>query len=101
MAVHYLLVPLMAIRAQIDDALSQWYYNCLPVLGVNCTITREWRRLPVGYHGLGLPNHSLEKLADSIKFLQCHWGSTRNLDTSLRCSFELIQMETGLRGIFC
>ena len=99
-SVRYGLVPLMATRSQLDDALSRWYYHCLPSLGVNRNIRKEWKTLPVQYQGLGLPNLSLEKLADSLKLLQRHWGTTSDLGMALRCSFELVQMETGLQGNF-
>ena len=100
MAVRYGLVPLMATHTQIEEVLRQWYYNFLPALGVNRNITKGWRMLPVGFQGLGLPNLALEKLADSLKLLQCHWGTSSDLGISLRCSFQLIQIETGLRGNF-
>ena len=56
--------------------------------------------LPLAFQGLGLPNLSLEKLTDSLKLLHQHWGTTSDLGTALRCSFEVIQMETGLSGNF-
>ena len=100
MAVRYGLVPLMATRNQIDMALGRWYFQCLPALGVNHNIRKEWRMLPLQFQGLGLPNLSLEKLADSLKLLQRHWGTNSDLGRALKCSFELIQVETGLQGNF-
>jgi hypothetical protein len=100
MAVRYGLVPLMATRCQIDQALNKWYRQCLPALGINRNIRKEWKMLPLQFQGLGLPNLSLEKLADSLKLLQQHWGYNSDLGTALRYSFELIQMETGLSGNF-
>ena len=100
MAVRYGLVPLMATRNQIDAALGRWYFQCLPALGVNRNIRKEWRMLPLQFQGLGLPNLSLEKLADSLKLLQRHWGTNSDLGRALKCSFELIQVETGLQGNF-
>jgi hypothetical protein len=100
MAVRYGLVSLMASRCQIDHALDRWYYHCLPALGVNRNIRKDWQMLPLGFQGLGLPNLSLEKMTDSLKLLHQHWGTTSDLGTALRCSFELIQMETGLSGNF-
>ena len=99
-SVRYGLVPLMATRYQLDEALSRWYYHCLPALGVNRNIRKDWKMLPVQYQGLGLPNLSLEKLADSLKLLQRHWGTTSDLGMALRCSFELVQIETGIQGNF-
>ena len=68
MSVRYGLVTLMAKRSAIDDALGRWYYQCLPALGVNRNITKEWRMLPTCFQGLGLPNLSLEKLAESLNY---------------------------------
>ena len=100
MSVRYGLVPLMLQHQDIDKATSSWYYHCLPAPGVNRNIAKEWRTLPVEYQGLGLPNLSLEKLADSLRLLQRHWGSNTDVGWALRNLFELIQIETGLQGNF-
>ncbi len=100
MSVRYGLVPLMATRSSIDSATSRWYYHCLPALGVNRNIGHEWRTLPFEYQGLGLPNLSLEKLAECLHLLRHHWSQRTELGQALRLSFELIQIETGLRGNF-
>ena len=99
-AVRYGLVPLMANRQHIDDTFDAWYYHCLPKLGVNRNIRKEWRTLPVSFQGLGLPYLSLEKLADSLHFIQKHWSMKTAMGNILRCGFELIQIETGLQGNF-
>ena len=41
---------------------------------------------------------SIEKLALSIQYLQWHWGTSSTYRVALRCSFELVQIETGLQG---
>ena len=100
MSVRYGIVPLMASRSSIDYTVSKWYYHCLPALGVNRTIGHEWRTLPFEYQGLGLPNLSLEKLAESLHLLQHHWSRRTELGQALRLAFELVQVETGLHGNF-
>jgi hypothetical protein len=100
MSVRYGLIPLMASRSSIDYTISKWYYHCLPALGVNRTIGHEWRTLPSEYQGLGLPNLSLEKLAESLHLLQHHWSRRTELGQALRLAFELVQVETGLHGNF-
>jgi hypothetical protein len=54
----------------------------------------------VSFQGLGLPYLSLEKLAESLHFIQKHWGMKTAMGNILRCSFELNQIETGLQGNF-
>ena len=100
MSVRYGLIPLMASRDLIETRLSRWYYHCLPLLGVNRSIGQEWRTLPVEFQGLGLPDLTLEKTADSLHLLQYHWGHNTELGQALHLSFELTQIETGLQGNF-
>ena len=56
--------------------------------------------LPVEFQGLGLPDLTLEKTADSLHLLQYHWGHNTELGQALHLSFELTQIETGLQGNF-
>jgi hypothetical protein len=56
--------------------------------------------LPTQYQGLGLPVPSIEKLAVSQHCLQKHWGNDTTYGNALWCSFELVQLETGLQGNF-
>jgi hypothetical protein len=100
MSVRYGLIPLMASRETIETKISRWYYHCLPSLGVNRSIGSEWKTLPFEFQGLGLPNLTLEKTADSLHLLQHHWGHNTELGRALRLSFELVQVETGLYGNF-
>jgi hypothetical protein len=100
MSVRYGLIPLMASRELIETKLSRWYYHCLPLLGVNRSIGHEWKMLPFAFQGLGLPNLTLEKTADSLHLLQQHWGHNTELGQALHLSFELVQVETGLQGNF-
>ncbi len=99
-AVRYGLISLMASRQSIDNHLPKWYFKCLPHLGINRSITLPWRTLPRRFQGLGLPIFSLEKLADCLRLLQRHWGTESTLGKALKCSFELVQVETGLEGNF-
>lgn len=99
-AVRYGLICVMVERRYIDKHLPRWYYNCLPNLGINRHIALQWRTLPRQFQGLGLPVFSLEKLADCLRLLQRHWGSNSTLGNALKCSFELVQLETGLAGNF-
>ena len=99
-AVRYGLITLMASKQDIDNHLPKWYFKCLPHLGVHRSITLQWRTLPRRFQGLGLPVFSLEKLADCLRLLQQHWGTEGTLGKALKCSFELVQLETGLAGNF-
>ena len=99
-AVSYGLTTLMVPRSRLDDEFGHWFYTFLPALGVSRAITKEWRTLPIQYQGLGLPLMSIEKLALSLQYLQRHWGTKSTYGQALRCSFELVQLETGLEGNF-
>ena len=99
-SVRYGLMTLMATRECIDKYLPKWYFDCLPKLGINRHIAIPWRTLPRRFQGLGLPVFSLEKLADCLSLLQRHWNSNSTLGRALKCSFELVQLETGLAGNF-
>jgi hypothetical protein len=99
-AVSYGLTTLMTPRQTLDDSFNKWYYTLLPSLGVNRNISKEWRTLPQCYQGLGLPVMSIEKLAASIQYLLRHWDNPSTYGHALRCSFELLQVETGLKGNF-
>ncbi len=54
----------------------------------------------MSFQGLGLPYLSLEKLAESLHFIQKDWGMKTAMGNILRCSFELNQIETDLQGNF-
>ncbi len=70
----YGLVPPMDPPDVVTNAFQAFYFMALPPLGVNRYITLGWRMLPVEYQGLGLPNMALEKLAESLAWLQWFWG---------------------------
>jgi hypothetical protein len=99
-SVKYGLVTLMSYREDIDDHFHAWYYQCLPSLGINRSISKVWRTLPPEFQGLGLPNMSLEKLAASITLLRQHWNNNTAVGQALRGTYELCQLEIGLGGNF-
>jgi hypothetical protein len=57
---------------ELEDSFMKWYYQVLPALGDNRNLALGWRMMPSEFQGIGLPNMTLEKLAASIKYLQCH-----------------------------
>ena len=90
----------MTGRQDLDCHFQAWYYQCLPSLGINRNISKFWRTLPVEFQGLGLPNMSLEKLAVSLTFLRQHWANNTAVGKALRGTYELCQLEIGLKGNF-
>jgi hypothetical protein len=91
-------VVLMDSPTVVRDAFNALYFKCLPALGVNRCITRGWRMLPVSFQGLGLPNMALEKLSDSLMWLQRHWEVKEGVGLVVREAYERLQVETGLSG---
>ena len=49
--------------SKLEAMMQSLYFKCLPFLGVNRHITKEWRMLPEQYHGLGMPNYVVSCLA--------------------------------------
>ena len=54
--------------------------------------------IPSRYQGLGLPNMALEKLSESLLWLQRHWDVKEGVGLVVREAYECLQMETGLSG---
>jgi hypothetical protein len=69
----YGIVPVMDGPDVVNEAFQALYFQCLPSMGINRYIAKGWRMLPSHYQGLGLPNMALEKLAESLSWLQRHW----------------------------
>jgi hypothetical protein len=97
-SMSYGLVPLMDPPEVVTDSFQALYFMTLPALGVNRYITLGWRMLPVNFQGLGLPNMALEKLAESLSWLQRFWGVEEGAGHVVREAYERLQMETGLNG---
>jgi hypothetical protein len=66
------IIPVMDPPEIVEDAFQDLYFMCLSTLGVNRNITKGWRMLPCCFQGLGLPNMALEKLSESLMWLQRH-----------------------------
>jgi hypothetical protein len=54
--------------------------------------------LPCRFQGLGLPNMALEKLSESLMWLQRHWDVGEGMGLIVREAYECLQIETGLSG---
>ncbi len=96
----YGLVPMTEEPAVVKHHIMNWHYKSLPVLGVNRNIMVTWCWIPWEYQGLGLPNMGLEKCSAMVRYLLHHWGVRDGLGTWLKRSFELTQIECGLKGNF-
>lgn len=97
-SMSYGLVPLMDPPDVVTNAFQAFYFMALPALGVNRYITLGWRMLPVEFQGLGQPNMALEKLAESLAWLQRFWGVKEGAGHVVREAYERLQIETGLAG---
>lgn len=90
--------PLMTLPAILEESFLDCYYQVLPLLNVNRSITSDWQWLPCAYQGLGVPNLGVEKLMSMLQYLHHHWGCAGSMDFKLRQSFELLQVDCGLKG---
>ena len=63
---------------KIEQEFQRLYYKCLPKLGVNWCITREWRMLSLRYLGFGMPNMAVNFLARNMFFYSEHLGLSGN-----------------------
>jgi hypothetical protein len=54
--------------------------------------------LPCRFQGLDLPNMALEKLSESLLWLQRHWDIGEGMGLIVREAFERLQIKTGLSG---
>jgi hypothetical protein len=94
----YGIVPVMDPPEVMEDAFQDLYFKCLPTFGVNRNITKGWRMLPCRFQGLGLTNMALEKLSESLMWLQRHWDVGEGMGLVVREAYERLQIETGLSG---
>jgi hypothetical protein len=92
------IVPVMDPPQIVEDAFQDFYFKCLPTLGVNRNITLGWRMLPCRFQGIGLPNMALEKLSESLMWLQRHWDVGEGMGLIVCEAYEQLQIETGLSG---
>lgn len=92
------IVPVMDPPQVVKHAFQDLYFMCLQTLGVNRNITTGWRMLPCRFQGLGLPNMALEKLSESLMWLQRHWDVGEGMGLIVREAYECLQIETGLSG---
>jgi hypothetical protein len=86
LAISYQLFPKLVYGAaavthspqKLEKAFQSMWYTLLPSLCVNRNITKEYRRLPLHYQGLALPNLNIDALSKKVHLLQSHWdaGST-------------------------
>jgi hypothetical protein len=97
-SMSYGIVPVMDPPEVVEEAFQDLYFKCLPTFGVNRNITKGWRMLPCRFQGLGLPNMALEKLSESLMWLQRHWDVQEGMGLIVREAYERLQVETGLSG---
>ena len=74
------------------------YYKILPVLGVNRSISKEWRTLSERFRGLGLPNFVVDCLAAKLFYMQNVWGFDCAAGNMMIQAYEAFLIEVGLYG---
>ena len=83
---------------RLEKMIQSLYFQCLPLLGVNRHITKEWRMLPERYHGLGMPNYVVNCLSAKIFFMWRHWGFGGATGQMMTQAYEAFLVEVGLYG---
>jgi hypothetical protein len=96
--IFYGLVALMVTPKKLEITLHKIYYQCLPFLGVNRHITRDWRMISKRYQGLGMPNPNVILLSRKLVLLLRHWNMPNVMGNFLLQVYEAFRMETGLGG---
>jgi hypothetical protein len=97
-SLRYGLGTLSASLAQLRSALPKFAFTILPKLGVNRHIRKGWRHLHQSFCGLGMFSLPIESAICRVNLFLQHWGNPTPIGESLRCSMELLQLETGLES---
>jgi hypothetical protein len=95
---RYGIECLLASPAKLSTEMRTVMFRCLPHLGVNRNMQREFCTLSREYQGLQLVDWPIEKLSADLLVMLQHWDSTDIVGLCLREAYELLQMETGLDG---
>lgn len=93
---RYGLVTISAPLSQLRTAMPKFIFQVLPHLGVNRHIRTGYRHLHSAFCGLGMYHLPIEATVCRVNLFLQHWGSPTILGNSLRCTLELLQLETGL-----
>ncbi len=83
---------------KLKDMFHSIWYKLLPSHCVNRNITKEYRRLPLHYQGLALPNLNIGALSNKIHLLQVHWATGSTSGRMLHQAYQVFQVEAGLGG---
>ena len=92
------LVSVVLSPLKLNEMMQKLYYKILPILGINCCITKAWRMLPEIYQGLGLLNFVVIAFAAKVYFLQSHWGFEGATSDAMQFAYEAFLVEIGLYG---
>ena len=81
---------------ELKKGLMSADYYMLSNLGVNRSITKEWRYLPATFGGIGLSDLTVETAAATLSSFLQHYGTTSALGITLRAVMEHLQVEIGV-----
>ncbi len=86
---------------KLEDAFESIWCKLLHSLRVDGSITKEYRMLPLQFHGLALPNPNIDALSKKIHLLQAHWDTGSTLGWMLHQAYQVFQVKVRLgRNIF-
>jgi hypothetical protein len=95
---RYGLATLATPTSQLHDLLRNLDYRTLPLLGVNCSIKREWRTLPRAFGGIRMYDLAVEQMIGWANMVLQHYGAPTTLGQKLKATLEALQVEIGCNG---
>ncbi len=81
---------------ELTEALRKPYFKLLSLCGVNRNIRADFRQLPAGFYGIGLPHPGIEATVAALNLFLQHYGSPTLLGRQLQASYEAFALELGL-----
>ncbi len=75
--------------------LRKPYFKLLSLCSVNGNIRSEFRQLPAGFFGIGLPHPGIEATVASLNLFTQHYGYPSLLGCQIQASYEVFVLELG------
>ncbi|KAL3795721.1 hypothetical protein ACHAW5_004491 [Stephanodiscus triporus] len=94
-SICYGIATLALPMTEARKVLNIENFQCLPFLGINRNVKREWRTLHRAFGGIGLFSFSVEHTIGMINMLLQHYGAETTLAQKMTASMEALQLEIG------
>jgi len=96
--IRYGIATLATPLEEARRVLQPENFRCLPFLGINRNVKREWRTLHRAFGGIGLFSFPVEQTIGMINMLIQHYGAGTTLAKKISASIEALQLEVGCAG---